>query len=222
MEPYWINQLIFSFICPMSFDKFPLDEQRCMFRVGSYSYDSSKMVFIAKSIGYSSKQSNSIALDYEISKKRWWSFWVSSDRKTRGRRNSSGRENVNSLSLRADGVLYWPPPVQQLMNFTEIWEFLKKFRGQFSYHDGNFQCKIFLEIEPLKDEDKVLDYGSLGNFSLSGFEMVLTRYVSTYIITYYLPSGLSFFDVISNLQMLYFLENWIHLDYILFSSTFTF
>merc|ERR1719150_3199862 len=55
-----------SFICPMSFDKFPLDEQRCMFRVGSYSYDSSKMVFIAKSTGYSSKQSNSIALDYEI------------------------------------------------------------------------------------------------------------------------------------------------------------
>ena len=52
----------------MSFDKFPLDEQRCMFRVGSYSYDSSKMVFIAKSTGYSSKQSNSIALDYEISK----------------------------------------------------------------------------------------------------------------------------------------------------------
>ena len=206
----------------MSFDKFPLDEQRCMFRVGSYSYDSSKMVFIAKSIGYSSKQSNSIALDYEISKKRWWSFWVSSDRKTRGRRNSSGRENVNSLSLREDGVLCWAPPVQQLMNFTEIWEFLKKFRGQFSYHDGNFQCKIFLEIEPLKDEDKVLDYGSLGNFSLSGFEMVLTRYVSTYIITYYLPSGLSFFDVISNLQMLYLLENWIHLDYILFSSTFTF
>ena len=68
MEPYWINQLIFSFICPMSFDKFPLDEQRCMFRVGSYSYDSSKMVFIAKRSGYNSKESNSIALDYEISK----------------------------------------------------------------------------------------------------------------------------------------------------------
>ena len=57
-----------SFICPMSFDKFPLDEQRCMFRVGSYSYDSSKMIFITKKFGYSSKRSNSIALDYEISK----------------------------------------------------------------------------------------------------------------------------------------------------------
>lgn len=52
----------------MSFDKFPLDQQRCMFRVGSYSYDSSKMVFITKKQGYSSKKSNSIALDYEISK----------------------------------------------------------------------------------------------------------------------------------------------------------
>lgn len=48
----------------------------------------------------------------------------------------------------------------------------------------------FSEIEPLKYEDTVLDYGALGNFSLSGFEMVLTRYVSTYIITYYLPSGI--------------------------------
>jgi hypothetical protein len=35
----------------------------------------------------------------------------------------------------------------------------------------------------------MLIYGALGNFSLSGFELVLTRYVSTYIITYYLPSG---------------------------------
>ena len=45
------------------------------------------------------------------------------------------------------------------------------------------------EIKPLSPEDAVLDYGQLGNFSLAGFEMVLTRYVSTYIITYYLPSG---------------------------------
>merc|ERR1712002_556564 len=85
---------------------------RCKFRVGSYSYDTTKMVFINKNYGYGPKKSNSIALDYDIS------------------------------------------------------------------------------IEPLKAEDKVLDYGSLGNFSLSGFEMVLTRYVSTYIIAYYLPSGL--------------------------------
>ena len=33
---------------------------------------------------------------------------------------------------------------------------------------------IVSEIEALSDEDRVLDYGSLGNFSLSGFEMVFT------------------------------------------------
>ena len=42
--------------------------QRCKFRVGSYSYDSAKMIFITKAYGYASKKSNSIALDYEISK----------------------------------------------------------------------------------------------------------------------------------------------------------
>jgi len=101
-----------TFICPMRFDKFPLDTQTCKFSVGSYSYDSSKLLFMTNTYGYSSKESNSIALDYDI------------------------------------------------------------------------------KIGPLKPQDAVLDYGALGNFSLAGFEMVLTRYVSTYIITYYLPSGL--------------------------------
>jgi len=101
-----------TFICPMRFDKFPLDTQTCKFRVGSYSYDSSKLLFITKNAGYSSGGTNSIALDYDIS------------------------------------------------------------------------------ITTLAPEDSVLDYGALGNFSLSGFEMVLTRYVATYIIAYYLPSGL--------------------------------
>ena len=52
----------------MSFDKFPLDQQRCLFRVGSYSYDTTKMIFSTKSYGYGTKGGNSIALDYEISK----------------------------------------------------------------------------------------------------------------------------------------------------------
>ena len=46
-----------------------------------------------------------------------------------------------------------------------------------------------IEISPLDDEDKVFVGGSLGNYSLAGFEMVLQRHVSHYLITYYLPSG---------------------------------
>ncbi len=34
-----------------------------------------------------------------------------------------------------------------------------------------------------------MNYGPLGNYNLAGFEMILHRYVSHYIITYYLPSG---------------------------------
>ena len=47
-----------------------------------------------------------------------------------------------------------------------------------------------IEIKPLSAEDSLLVFEGLGNFSLAGFELVLRRYVSTYIITYYLPSGL--------------------------------
>ena len=57
-----------TFICPMRFDKFPLDTQTCKFSVGSYSYDSTKLLFTTRNFGYSSKETNSIALDYDISK----------------------------------------------------------------------------------------------------------------------------------------------------------
>ena len=57
-----------TFICPMRFDKFPMDTQTCLFKVGSYSYDSTKMIFQTGSFGYSTKETNGIALDYDISK----------------------------------------------------------------------------------------------------------------------------------------------------------
>ena len=57
-----------------------------------------------------------------------------------------------------------------------------------------------IEISPLDEEDKVFIGGSLGNYSLAGFEMVLRRHVSHYIITYYLPSGL--FVVVSWISFL--------------------
>ena len=101
-----------TFICPMRFDKFPLDTQVCKFQVGSYSYDDTIMRFTTEKAGYNSPTGNSIALDYAI------------------------------------------------------------------------------RIDALKKEDAIFLGGTLGNFSLAGFEMTLHRYVSTYIITYYLPSGL--------------------------------
>ena len=101
-----------TFICPMRFDKFPLDTQVCKFQVGSYSYDDTIMRFTTEKAGYNSPTGNSIALDYAI------------------------------------------------------------------------------RIDSLKKEDAIFLGGTLGNFSLAGFEMTLHRYVSTYIITYYLPSGL--------------------------------
>jgi len=47
-----------------------------------------------------------------------------------------------------------------------------------------------VEIIPLEGADRILSYGELGNFSVAGFEMVLQRHISHYLITYYLPSGL--------------------------------
>ena len=52
------------------------------------------------------------------------------------------------------------------------------------------QCVSLLLLNDFHlHQDRILNYGSLGNYSLAGFEMILHRYVSHYIITYYLPSG---------------------------------
>ena len=42
---------LITVMCPMRFNKFPLDTQTCKFRAGSYSYDMSKMHFITKTAG---------------------------------------------------------------------------------------------------------------------------------------------------------------------------
>ena len=55
-----------TFFCPMRFNMFPFDTHSCKFQVGSYSYDSSKMLFKTWSFGYSTKDKNSIPLDYDI------------------------------------------------------------------------------------------------------------------------------------------------------------
>ncbi len=57
-----------------------------------------------------------------------------------------------------------------------------------------------IAISSLPDHDKIFVGGPLGNYSLAGFEMVLTRHVMHYIINYYLPSGL--FVVVSWISFL--------------------
>merc|ERR1719270_3030748 len=57
-----------------------------------------------------------------------------------------------------------------------------------------------ITINKLRENDRIFEGGSLGNFSLAGFEMILHRHVSHYIINYYLPSGL--FVVVSWISFL--------------------
>ena len=56
-----------------------------------------------------------------------------------------------------------------------------------------------IEIYPLVAEDK--QYSALNmNYSVAGFQLVLARKVSFYVVTYYLPSGL--FVVVSWISFL--------------------
>lgn len=57
-----------------------------------------------------------------------------------------------------------------------------------------------ITINDLKKQDQLFNGGALGNFSLAGFEMKLERHFMSYIITYYLPSGL--FVVVSWISFL--------------------
>jgi len=57
-----------------------------------------------------------------------------------------------------------------------------------------------ITINNLKEKDQLFNGGALGNFSLAGFELKLERHFMSYIITYYLPSGL--FVVVSWISFL--------------------
>ena len=98
------NQYIFkithvTFMCPMRFNKFPLDEHVCKFMVGSINYDDTRMTFENEVLSYYPEQRNTI-LDYQVS------------------------------------------------------------------------------VKDLDDKDKSLIYGDSGNYSLTGFQMTLTRNVA--------------------------------------------
>ena len=88
-------------MCPMRFNRFPLDEHRCKFMIGSTNYDDTRMKFDNYKLDYDPKAGNTI-LDYRV------------------------------------------------------------------------------DIAAMKADDRILQYGDAGNYSLCGFEMVLTRNVAKY------------------------------------------
>ena len=83
-------------MCPMRFNKFPLDEHICQIMVGSTNYDDTRMTFANEKLSYDASAGNTI-LDYQV------------------------------------------------------------------------------VINDLRPVDKVLAYGESGNYSITGFEMTLTR-----------------------------------------------
>ena len=106
-------------MCPMRFNKFPLDEHTCKFMIGSTNYDDTRMRFDNYKLDYDPSAGNTI-LDYQVIK-------------------CTGK--------------YW----------------------------SNFLLLILqVTIEALQPKDRTLVYGEAGNYSLTGFEMTLTRNVAKY------------------------------------------
>ena len=54
-----------TFMCPMRFNKFPLDEHSCKFVVGSTNYDDTRMTFANDKLEYDPSAGNTI-LDYQV------------------------------------------------------------------------------------------------------------------------------------------------------------
>jgi hypothetical protein len=52
-------------MCPMRFNKYPLDEHTCKFTVGSSNYDDTRMTFSNEKLDYDPKAGNTI-LDYQV------------------------------------------------------------------------------------------------------------------------------------------------------------
>merc|ERR1719150_2779917 len=55
---------------------------------------------------------------------------------------------------------------------------------------GNTILDYQVVIKELQPADRILPYAEAGNYSITGFEMTLTRNVAKYLYIYYLPSGL--------------------------------
>ena len=117
--------------CQMDFAWFPFDTQVCRFRLGSYSYDDTKVRFITKTINTNPKTPNS--LPYDISEFHIFIF--------------------DSSFIDCDKLI------------------------------------IFLASKSFDSEESMINYGDLGNFSIAGGKIMIARHASSYISSYYFPSG---------------------------------
>ena len=55
-------------MCPMRFNRFPLDEHICKFRVGSVNYDETRMTFSKYVLDYKPDEGTTI-LDYQVNER---------------------------------------------------------------------------------------------------------------------------------------------------------
>ena len=51
-----------------------------------------------------------------------------------------------------------------------------------------------VSVNKLSEEDRILPYGEIGNYSITGIEIHFTRHKLKYMYMYYLPSGKIFLD----------------------------
>ncbi|XP_040576873.1 glutamate-gated chloride channel subunit beta [Lepeophtheirus salmonis] len=110
-EIYYNQAAAVTFLCPMRFDKYPLDSHICKFRVGSTNFNIKRMRFAETLLTFDPTLRNTI-LDYSMS------------------------------------------------------------------------------MDLLREEDRILEYGALGNYSITGIEINFIRHKLKYLYVYYLPSGL--------------------------------
>jgi len=64
-EVLYVTATRIRFMCPMNFNKFPMDTQTCKFQVGSFNYDNTKMVYRTYYLPLMPNSTESI-LDYEV------------------------------------------------------------------------------------------------------------------------------------------------------------
>ena len=57
-----------------------------------------------------------------------------------------------------------------------------------------------VDVRALNEKDRILSYADLGDFSITGVEIIFTRHKLKYMYMYYLPSGKFHQDCMYNIK----------------------